>query len=415
MTDDRPHLLLIHSGHPVYREHMVRSLASRYRVHLFSHRDMYYEQPYLVGWSVLSSTTDIDLVVASAKELHAKDPLDAVLSLDESRTLQAAHVAAALGLPGDPAYVGRCRDKHQTRQALAAAGVPQPASALCETVDDALAAAEKFGYPVILKPRNLAGSMGVIKVHNPAELAEQWPFTHGTSHPDALPAEIHVLVEEFVDGYEVSVDAAVHNGHVSPMCLARKKIGFPPYAEEIGHTIDPQDPLLSDPAFLDLLHGTHRALGFLDGFTHTEIMVTADGPKLIEVNARVGGDLIPLIGQKSTGIDAALAAADCAAGREPDMTPTLSRCSAIRFFYVDEDDTELATIGFDPDVAVPPEIDEMKLLFGPGAVVAPPPHGTVWARIAYITAVGDTVEKCEAAIDTAATALYYTAAEKKPE
>lgn len=414
MTDDRPHLLMIQSGHPKYREHLMQSVAAHYRVHLFIKSEPTYEPPYLAGWSVLSSTTDIDLVVASAKELHAKDPLDGVLAWDESRVLQAAHAAYALGLPGDPAYVARCRDKHLTRQALAAAGVPQPASVLCDTVQDALAAAEKVGYPAILKPRHLAGSMGVIKVHSPAELMEQWAFTHDESHPDAPAPEQHVLLEEFADGYEVSVDAAVHNGRVYPICVARKKIGFAPYAEEVGHTVDPRDPLLADEAFLNVLTGTHDALGFRDGVTHTEIMVTSQGPRLIEVNARVGGDLIPYLAQKSTGIDMALAAAACAVGKEPDVTPDRSFCSAVRFFYVDENDTELATIGFAPDAGLPPEIDLLVPLFGPGAVTSPPPVGTVWGRIAYAIAVGDTVERCEAALDAAESALSYTAVAKDP-
>lgn len=413
VSGQRPHLLMIQSGNQLYREYLMRSVARDYRVHLFTISEPGYEKDYVAGWSVLESTVDIEAVVAAAREIHARDPFDGVISWDESRVFAAAHAAHAMGLPGDPAYIGRCRDKHLTREALALAGVPQPASVLCGTVEEALAAAEKVGYPAVLKPRNLAGSMGVIKVHDPVELAEQWAFTHGTSHPDAPLLDRRVLVEEYADGYEVSVDAAVHNGAVRPLCLARKKIGYLPYAEEVGHTVDAADPLLADRAFLDVLIGAHEALGFLDGFTHTEIMMTAGGPKLIEVNARLGGDMIPYLGLRATGVDPGLAAAACAVGREPSMTPDRSRCGAVRFFYVEQEDTELATNGFDPDAVLPPEIDLLMPLMGAGAVTSPPPSGTVWGRIAYATAVGETVALCEAALDAAEAALRYTAKEQK--
>lgn len=409
MTDDRPHLLIVHTGNSYYREPLLRSVAPKYRVHLFTHAEPQWEPPYLDGWTVLSNTADGETVAAAARELHARQPVDGVLAWDESRVMAASHAAKALGLVGDPEYYGRCRDKHFTREALAVAGVPQPASVLVGSAEEALAAAEKLGYPVIVKPRHLAGSMGVIKVHSPAELAASWDFSNGMMHPLVPTFSSHVLVEEFVEGYEVSVDSAVHNGRVQPICVARKKIGYAPYPEEIGHSIDPADPLLSDEAFLDVVHGTHAALGFRDGFTHTEIMVTADGPKLIEVNARIGGDMIPSLALLSTGIDQAIVTADLALGREPDLTADRHRCSAIRFFYVEENNTRLDTIGFETDGAeLPPQIDQMVTMLPPGTVTSPPPEGNIGGRIAYVTAAGDTVQECEAAIEAAGRVLKYT-------
>ncbi len=118
-----------------------------------------------------------------------------------------------------------------------------------------------------------------------------------------------MLVEEFADGYEISIDAAVFQGQVTPFCLARKEIGYPPYAEEIGHYVDAADPLLADEQLIQVLADAHAAIEFTDGVTHTEIMMTADGPKVIEINARIGGDMIPYLGLQATGADPGLAAA----------------------------------------------------------------------------------------------------------
>src|SRR5262249_24067336 len=149
--------------------------------------------------------------------LAARHPIAGVLSWDEARILQSAKVAAALGLPGgDPDMVMRCRDKHQTRTALAAAGVPQPRSVMVSSVDDALAAAAMIGYPVGLKPRAMAASLGVVRVDTPEELAARFTFARDTHVPGAWHYDV-VLVEEYATGPEISFDAAVHRGTVYPM------------------------------------------------------------------------------------------------------------------------------------------------------------------------------------------------------
>ena len=133
-----------------------------------------------------------------------------------------------------------------------------------------------------------------------------------------------MLVEECLTGPEVSVDAAVHAGEVLPMFTARKEVGYPPYFEEIGHLVDATDPLWDDPKLRQVLVETHRALGLTDAMTHTEFKLTPAGPKVIEVNARLGGDLIPYLGMQVTGIDPGLVAAAvaCRTAAGADRHPT---------------------------------------------------------------------------------------------
>lgn len=320
---ERPHLLVVATGMRLFREYILRSIAPKYRIHMFLHAEPTWEKEYIEGWTVLETTLDADLLVASAKKLNDEQPIDGVLCWDEARILQTAHVAEALGLPGgDVAMINRCRDKHLTRTALAQHGVPQPESVLVDTVDDALVTADKLGYPVILKPRALAASLGVVKVNSPEELRENWAFAHDTTVPEAPHYDVKVLVEEFADGYEISIDSAVFQGQVTPFCLARKEIGYPPYAEEIGHYVDAADPLLADEQLMQVLVNAHGAIAFTDGVTHTEIMMTADGPKVIEINARIGGDMIPYLGLQATGADPGLAAAAVACGRSPNSSRT---------------------------------------------------------------------------------------------
>ncbi|MDX6678629.1 MAG: hypothetical protein QOE31_2681 [Solirubrobacteraceae bacterium] len=403
--DDRGTLLIVATGARLYREYLLRSIATRHRVHLLLSAEPTWERAYVAGWTVLESTLDADALCDAARALAAREPIAGVLCWDEARILQTAHVAAALGLPGgDVAAVQRCRDKHLTRAALDAAGVPQPESVLVETRDDALATAERLGYPVVLKPRALAASLGVVKVHDAAELAQQFAFAHDTTLPEAPHYDASVLVEEFAGGPEISIDCAVSGGELRPLFVARKEVGYAPYFEETGHRVDARDPLLHDARIGEILRATHRALGFRDGITHVECKLTPAGPKVIEVNARLGGDLIPYLGLRATGIDPGLAAAEVACGRMPELRGDRSLVGGVRFFYVDDDDTQVDEVRFDA-AQLPAQIDLAIATAQPGAIVSPPPKGTLWGRIAYATVLARTMDEANAALDVAEAAL----------
>ncbi|MFJ2031736.1 acetyl-CoA carboxylase biotin carboxylase subunit family protein [Streptosporangium sp. NPDC087985] len=400
-TDHRPLLLVIATGMRHYREYLLRSIGAEYRIHLFATADPGWEREHITGWTLVENTTDGPGMVAAALDLAAREPVHGVLCWDEARILAAAHVAEALGLPGgDTAMVRRCRDKHLTRVALDALGVPQPRPLAVSTVEEALKAAGETGYPAILKPRGLGGSLGVIKVEDPEELAGAFGSVRDLTVPDGATFDVPVLVEEYADGPEVSVDAVVQGGVVTPLFLARKILGYEPYCEEVGHSVDALDPLLRDPEFCRVLQDTHTALGFTDGFTHTEIKLSSRGLRVIEVNGRLGGDMIPYLGSLTTGIDPGLAAAAVACGRTPEVTPSRGLVAGVRFFYVDEDDTTIESIEFD-ETGLPAAVDRAVPVVTPGATVSPPPKGTLWGRIAYATAVSPTVDECHAALDAA--------------
>ncbi|WP_144118700.1 ATP-grasp domain-containing protein [Catellatospora sichuanensis] len=401
--DDRPLLLMVRTGKREFREYLLRSLAPAYRVHLFTGVAPTWELAYVDGATELGGLLDVKAMTEAARRLP-DGPIAGVFTWDEARTPQTAELAAALGLPGDPAVTARCRDKLLTRRALAAAEVAQPASVPVGSLSQAFAEAARIGYPVILKPSDLALSVGVIKVAGPAELAAAYEFTSAVRHgalPDWRP---QVLLEEYVDGEEISVDAAVHHGEVTPLCVARKEIGHPPYCIEIGHYVHGDDPLLHDPQLRGLLQDAHAALGFRDGITHTEIKLSSRGPRIIEVNGRLGGDMIPYLGLRATGVDVALAAAAVACGRPPVAVPDRRLVAAVRFFYPAQPDTVIETLAFDR-AGLPRAVDELALLADPGDRRSPPPKGTVNGRVAYATAVAATPRACERALDAAGAAL----------
>ncbi|HJQ03001.1 MAG TPA: ATP-grasp domain-containing protein [Jatrophihabitans sp.] len=401
----RPRLLLVGTGHRQYREYLLTSIAPHYRVHLLIGHQAAWERQYVDGWSVVDFTDTVhaDEMILAAKLAAEREPFAGVLTWDEARVLQAAKLAQALQLPGgDPDMVLRCRDKYQTRTALAAAGVPQPRSVMVASPAEALAAAADIGYPVVLKPRAMAASLGVVRADTPEQLSQHYGFARDTTAPGAWRYD-EVLVEEYLGGPEISLDAAVYRGRVLPLFLARKQVGYPPYFDEVGHLVHADDPLLTDPALLRILQDAHEALAFSDGMTHSEFKLTPTGFKVVEVNARIGGDLIPYLGQCATGIEPGVVAAAVACGIDPTVNPSRSRCGGVRFFYVDEPDTTIDEVSFGP--LDHPALDIAGVLAEPGEVLSPPPAGITFERAAFATAVADTEADCSAALDAAERAL----------
>ncbi len=402
--EGKPLLLVITSGLRRYREYLLSSISSRYRVHLIDSVAPSWELPYLSGFTVVPDT-GARSVLKAARRIAAEQPVAGVMSWHEEHIVQAALVAEELGLPGTRAEaVRRCRDKFETRTALAAAGLPQPAFELVGTVDEALAAADKLGYPVVLKPRAAGGSQGVVLVRDEVDLRDQFDATRDVPVPHTPDFDQVVLVEEYLDAPEISVDCVVHEGRLTPVFVARKEIGFPPYFEETGHRVSGADPLLSDPDLLRTLTSIHQTLGCTDGWTHSELKLTFEGPKLIEVNGRLGGDLIPYLGMRATGVDPGLAAADTACGVAPDTVPSSASVAGVRFFYPRENDTLIESVEFDRE-GLPGELDLLEPLVGHGDVVSPPRKGLIDGRIALATAVAPTPAGCLAALDHAERAL----------
>jgi predicted ATP-grasp superfamily ATP-dependent carboligase len=397
---DRPLVAVVNSLCRTQREYLLRSISGRYRVWLLQDGPPSWELPYLTGHTMVN-TLDPQAMLAAVSPLG----LSGVLCWDEVRIEAAASLAAALGLPGgDPAAVRRCRDKHLTRTTLAAAGVPQPASTAVDSPAQAAAAARRIGYPVVVKPRALSGSYGVTLVSDPDELAAA--FEQASSRTiDGVPTFHHngVLVEEYLTGQEISIDCVLHHGTTTPITLARKQLGYPPHFEEIGHTVNPTDPLLHDPTVLNILHAAHHAVGLRDGWAHTELRLTPTGPKVIEINARLGGDLIPYLGQLATGTEPGLLAAAAACGQRPAPEPTHRRVAGVAFGYPTRR-CKAAGMRVD-DELLPEGVDRIEFLTAPGTWIEPPPAGHVWGRYCYIVAVADTVAQCQDRLESAAKAV----------
>ncbi|GLY30467.1 ATP-grasp domain-containing protein [Kineosporia sp. NBRC 101731] len=405
--DERPWLIVVASGGRPFREYLFRSIAARYRIHLLDAGEPGWQQPYLEDCTVLPDT-GAATVREQTRTIAAGRPVAGVMTWHEEHVLQTALASADLGLPGaDPGAAARCRDKFQTRTTLTGLGVRQPRFALAGTLDEARAAATQIGYPVVVKPRALGGSMGVVLVHDEVELAEHFPQTRAMPFRHTPDYERPVLIEEYVTGPEISVDSVVQGGRATPLFVTRKQTGFAPWFEETGHLVEFPSPWQADAGLIREIDRIHRGVGFVDGWTHTEFRLTPSGPVLIEINGRLGGDLIPYLGRLASGIDPGLVAAAVATGRPAPVTPSSAGWAGIRFFYPPEGTVTIKDISIAGE-GLPEGTDLLTPLVEAGDVVDAARNTRLDRRIGLATALAATQEECVAALDAAGAALRVT-------
>jgi biotin carboxylase len=390
-------ILVLGSGHQQFREYLLAAAARRGAVWLFDPAEPTWQKPHITGATVLD-VFDPEAAVAAARELVRDTPVRGVYCYHEAAIQAAARVAEELGVPGPaPAAVTAVRDKSVTRDLLTRAGIPQPAVALVATAAEADEAARRIGFPMVAKPRSLGASQGVVKVSAPDELAGALETARSATQA-GMANHAEVLVEEYLAGPEVSIDAVVFEGDYLPYLVARKEIGGEPFFEETGHFVTAGDPLLADAELRAMLADAHRVLGWTHGITHTEVKLTAGGPVIVEVNGRLGGDLIPYLGLIAAGVDSGEVQADVSLGVRPGLDRSADATAAIRFLCPPESCTvrRVEIPAADPGAG----LYETAALAGPGERLLMPPEGYV-ARYGYLVARAGSPEECRTILDRA--------------
>jgi biotin carboxylase len=236
-----------------------------------------------------------------------------------------------LGLRGiDSATAIRATNKEKMRRAFEAGGAPSPASVGVATVEQALAAAGRVGWPLIVKPSRNSGSRGVTRLgrqDGPDRLVAA--FHHAVSESRDASA----VIEEFVEGPEFSVEILAWDGVPHVLAVTDKETTGAPHFVETGHCQPTRQPAAARRAIEDAAVRGVRALGIDWAAAHAEVKLSAAGPFLVEIGARLGGDFITTeLVPRSTGIDMVEGAINLALGHVPDLSPRHEpRAAAIRY------------------------------------------------------------------------------------
>jgi biotin carboxylase len=209
-----------------------------------------------------------------------------------------AYVAEQMGLVGNAYEVAvGANNKYLMRQAFSAAGIPCPAFQKITSIEQL--DSKCFHFPIIVKPTDRSGSLGITKVEGEEGLKTAVETALGCSFKH------EAIVEEFVEGREISVEFISYRGVHYPLQITDKVTTEAPHFVELEHH-QPAD--LSEEQYAQIYDLTKRALnalGVTNGASHSEYKITSDGRiYVMEIGARMGGDFIGSdLVQLSTGYD----------------------------------------------------------------------------------------------------------------
>ena len=295
----------------------------------------------------------------------------------------AARVAARLGLPHpiDAATAALATTKSRQRERFAAAGVPQP-----RLLDEPVA-------PCVVKAPDRQGQRGLTFVRTAAEL------------PAAIEAALAAsrngtyIVEEYVEGPEVTVNAVSVDGVFHPLAVTDRITADPPaFGVALAH-VWPCVPVTQSP--IEAARAAAEALGVRDGPTYTQITVGTDGSRVVELAARLGGGHDAELVEAVTGVKLNGLALDFALGNEPRVTGTQSlHGGGCILFLVAPEGTLRAVEGREEAHAFEGVLD-VRLYREPGHTFGPLLRGA--DRAGAVIAVGDSreqaLERARAAAD----------------
>ncbi|MFI6642966.1 ATP-grasp domain-containing protein [Streptomyces sp. NPDC050504] len=285
----------------------------------------------------LADTSDESAVLATARRVAsgsgAAGPAEivGVTSSSEYYIAAAAATAARLGLPGpEPDAVRACRDKALQRRRLRQVGLPVPRFAVVRDTATALAAARRIGFPVVLKPVQGSGSLGVRKCADADETARHAAALGAATVNErgvAVPPDF--LVEEYLPGDEYSVEVL----GTGALAVVAKHLGPPPVFVETGHDLPaPVDGTPDGDALRSLARRAVTALGLGWGAAHVELRLRGGEAHVIEVNPRLAGGMIPELVRRARGVDLVAEQVRAAAGLAPRDAPRApGGAAAIRF------------------------------------------------------------------------------------
>lgn len=226
--------------------------------------------------TVTVDTADPAALWSAVRELAEAAEIAGVLSSSEYFVATAAEVAARLGLPGPAADAVRaCRNKTAQRRLLAGAGVPVPGFTEVGEVAEAVDAAARLGLPVVVKPVQGSGSVGVRLCASLGEVADHaGALLAATVNERGLAAPTRILVESYLTGREYSVEVV---GHEAVVTVA-KHVGPPPVFVETGHDLPAALPARRRDALTACAVAAVRALGLGWGAAHVELRLDGDTP-----------------------------------------------------------------------------------------------------------------------------------------
>ncbi|NYH20910.1 lyase family protein [Paraburkholderia bryophila] len=261
---------------------------------------------------VLCDTRSVDALREACAQI---DAIRYVVSTSDAFIDIAARLSGELGLPtNSAAAIALCRDKLRLQDVLRDSGVAYPNTATIRSAD----AVARLSFPVIVKPRQGTGSIGVRLVESAQDFPRQF--------------DDDLICQRFIPGTEFSVESfSDADGH-QILGVTRKFVTKPPHFLELAHVFPADLDTAIRSRIVDTVRRALDAVGYSFGPAHTEVKVHDGAVSIIEINARLAGGMIPTLMERSFGWSMAeLYVRSYLAGRSQFVVPTPALYSAVAF------------------------------------------------------------------------------------
>lgn len=285
-----------------------------------------FKEEGIIGLQI--STIDTNRVIEAAERYN----IDGIMTLASDVPMPTiAKVCQKLGLPGiSPQTALNATNKAEMRNCFKEHHVPIPEFYVAENEKEFIEFTKHIKDKFIIKPADNSGNRGIKLVSMPLELRE---LKEVYKYSKQYSKDGRILLEEYMEGEEFSVESISINGVCHVIQITDKITSGEPYFVEIGHTQPSKYNQTVKTNIAETAQLGVNALGIMSGPSHTEIKLTKEGPKIVEIGARLGGGcitthLVPL----STGVDMVKANILIALGEMPDLSPRYEKAAAIRFF-----------------------------------------------------------------------------------
>ena len=322
-------------------------------------------------------------------ELAQKYKIDGILASVDAGVRPTAYVCKVMGLPGiseEAAFMGT--DKVAMRIRLKERGVPVPEFYIVKSKEEYLEAVSKFTDVCIVKAADSSGSRGIYKLK---DLTDESDIDYAYDYCREFSSTGELLIEEFMVGPEICVETLSAGGVCYPIQITDQMHKEPPYFTDCGYS----QPSTLAPDIIEEIRqiaiDANLAIENYQGSSCTEMIVTKDGPKVVELGARLAGDfmttaMVPL----SCGVDMPGAVVKIALGESIDVQPKFNKGSCVRYFMKERIGLIREIVGVDKAKSIK-GVQAVEILKGIGDEATPLRKSS--DRLGLVITQGETAEE----------------------
>jgi len=246
-------------------------------------------------------------------------------------------------------------------------------------------------FPVIVKPNDLGGGRGITRCASPDEVPA------AAALAEALSPSGTVILEEFLCGTDLGMEAVIVNGEVVLLGVSRRVLSPAPHFATLGHDMSPGSADLLDHV-RSMLERICSELDYRGGSLNADLLITDSGEVvLLEMGTRLGGNGVAELLGLVNGVDVTEAYVRMAIGAPVDLTPRAARFAASRVLTSDITGTLFGWLGLERLAAVP-EVADIIITAVPGDLVEPYTHCR--AKLGFVLAVADEPHQLASALAT---------------